>query len=104
MSPAQLRLSETGGGDISILWRRRSRQQVSPRRLPSAPLDEDFEGYRVVINGPSGALRSETVTTPQFAYPAALQSADGNAAISATVRQIGTGGRLGSPRDVLFPE
>ena len=104
MSPAQLRLSETGGGDISILWRRRSRQRFDPLRLTSAPLDEDFERYRVVINGPSGALRSETVTTPQFAYTAALQSADGNAAISATVRQIGTGGRLGSPRDVLFPE
>jgi len=104
MSPAQLRLSETGGGDISILWRRRSRQRFDPLRLTSAPLDEDFERYRVVINGPSGSLRSETVTTPQFIYTAALQLADGNAAISATVRQIGTGGRLGSPRDVLFPE
>jgi len=104
MSPAQLRLSEIGGGDISILWRRRSRQRFDPLRLTSAPLDEDFERYRVVINGPSGALRSETVTTPQFVYTAALQSADGNAAISATVRQVGTGGRLGSPRDVLFPE
>lgn len=101
-SPVHLRASEVSG-DIVLSWVRRSRARFDPLRLTSAPLSEDVEQYRVEVLAGSAVLRTVAVTAPTWTYDAAMQSADGGAATTARVRQIGTGGRLGAAATVSLP-
>ncbi|NDW47590.1 glycoside hydrolase/phage tail family protein [Ruegeria sp. PrR005] len=75
-APAHLRVSETGG-DLAARWIRRTRIDGDDWTMPEVPLGEESESYLVRVSKDGTVLREQTITLPEWAYPAAQQGADG---------------------------
>ncbi|MEX0301010.1 MAG: glycoside hydrolase/phage tail family protein [Leisingera sp.] len=76
-APVHLRLSGMLGGDVAVSWVRRTRIEGDSWDLPEVPLGEETEIYRIRVMQGAAVLREEVSGTPQWAYPAAAQAADG---------------------------
>lgn len=87
-SPAHLR-GRWAGGDLELSWIRRTRIDGDSWDLAEVPLAEAREDYLVRIADDSGVLREASVSTPAFAYTAAMQAADGaGAELTVEVAQV----------------
>ena len=73
---------DQGDNSIRVEWVRRSRLQSPTLGGGPTPLGEDVELYEVDIyddvTSPASVVRSESVTTPEFVYTEAMQTADGH--------------------------
>lgn len=100
LSPGHLRCA-VAGADRRFSWIRRSRIDADSWDGADVPLGEEAELYRIEIAGAGGpVVRSATVSAPLWTYAATDFAADfpvPPGAFDVTVRQIGTGGRLGLP-------
>jgi hypothetical protein len=88
-SPVHLTARETAGGDLAILWVRRSRQGWAWLSGSDAPLGEEAELYHLAIAG-AGFERIADVAAPAYLYTAAERAADGSGPIQIKVTQAGT--------------
>ncbi|MCU9838104.1 glycoside hydrolase/phage tail family protein [Ruegeria sp. WL0004] len=75
-APAHLRVSETGG-NLTARWIRRTRIDGDDWTMPEVPLGEESESYLVRVSKDGTVLRDQTITLPEWTYPAAQQGADG---------------------------
>lgn len=83
LSPVQLRGHRNGSNDdILFTWVRRSRLRGPGLGGGTVPLGEASEEYEVDIydgtGGGASVIRTETVSTSQFTYTEAMQTADGH--------------------------
>jgi hypothetical protein len=77
LSPVHLRARRLAGGDLLVSWMRRGRIDADSWDGDDIPIGEESEAYRVEISATPGArLRSVTVTTQSWTYPAAEIAAD----------------------------
>jgi hypothetical protein len=75
---SHLRTSLTANGDRAVSWIRRTRIDGDSWNAYEVPLGEGSERYQVIVKSTSGQVLSTTiVTTADFIYTAAQQSADG---------------------------
>jgi hypothetical protein len=86
-SPVNLIATKDGVGNIIITWQRRDRHSAS---IENPPLSEDFEQYIIrIMSASTGTtvLRSQTVNSSSYSYPASDQTADfGGVRTSLTVK------------------
>lgn len=86
--PAHLRM-RAEGGDHALSWVRRTRVDGDSWEGLEVPLGEAAEAYLIRVTDTAGLRREDTVTTPGFAYTAAMRAADGTApAYSFEVAQL----------------
>ncbi|MDD2870297.1 phage tail protein [Neomegalonema sp.] len=93
------------GTDLVLTWARRSRGEPDTAFGPDLPLNEEREAYRVEIRSGAALLRTATVSTPAYAYPAADRMADGApapATLTVIVRQISAVFGPGAPCSATF--
>ncbi len=76
LSPAHLRAKDQPNGDIAVSWIRRTRAGGDSWEGEDVPLGEAFERYRVEIWNGAARVRTAEVSTPAFAYAAAMIAAD----------------------------
>lgn len=78
LSPVDLRIARAiGTNDATLTWRRRSRLSYLPNGL-EVPLGEDSEDYEVdILDGVTVVRTISGLSTPEAAYSAANQTADG---------------------------
>jgi hypothetical protein len=102
--PAQLR-ARRDGGDIVFAWVRRTRIDGDGWQTANVPLGETSQAYEIDIVSGATVLRTATVTTPSYRYPAADQIADfGSSPSIVTVRvhQMSEEFGRGPPREGTF--
>jgi hypothetical protein len=88
-APCHLRASAQPGGDHLITWIRRTRIDGDAWELPEVPVGEEAEQYSIQVRLNSALVREETVSTPTWAYTAAMRSLDGVVGLyTITVSQI----------------
>lgn len=97
LPPAPVHLSATrqSNGDLLIRWVRRSRDGWQWRDLIDAPLAEQEERYRVVLQPQGQSERTVETTVAAFVYDAAAQSSDqaiSPGLVTLRVFQLGTFG------------
>lgn len=93
LSPVDYRVArEVGSNDATLTWKRRTRLShlfLAPGI--DVPLGEASESYQVEILDGVTVVRTETVTTTEYAYSAADQTSDGltpGDPITARIRQV----------------
>ncbi|MBK5265124.1 MAG: hypothetical protein JJE34_07820, partial [Alphaproteobacteria bacterium] len=94
-SPVHLQTALDGAGDRSVTWVRRSRTGWTWDDHIDAPLDEEFERYRLRILAGSTVVRTVETSTPMFLYSAAMAATDeaaGGSVLTLEVVQIGARG------------
>ncbi len=100
LSPVHLRC-RGAGGDLAFSWVRRGRVDADDWATTDIPLAEEREEYRLDIAPVGGAvIRSATVSSSNWTYPAASIAADFGgmpAALDITVRQISLAAGFGIP-------
>lgn len=101
LSPAHLRGRLTAGNDLSLSWIRRGRIDADSWEASDIPLGEEREEYRIDIASEGGPIvRSMTVPTPGWIYPAVDIAADFGtppAAVDITIRQLSIAAGWGMP-------
>lgn len=83
---------DTGTGDWTFTWRRRSRVGYRWTGITTVPLGEASEAYEVDIYSGASVVRTMSVSTQTATYTNAQQVSDfgsGQATLTAHVRQIG---------------
>lgn len=87
-APVHLQVSDTGSGDQTISWIRRTRID-GDNWEGEVPIGEETESYRLQILKDGTLLREVTATQPNWTYPAALQAQDGaTGVVDITVAQV----------------
>ena len=101
LSPAHLRRAMLANGDTRLTWVRCAREGGDAWGGAEPPQEPEGEAYLVEVLKDDQVLRTETVTAPEWLYPAALRAVDFATAGVARfrVRQRGSGGRLGYSRE-----
>ena len=98
--------TDSGTGDVTISWVRRTRIGGDSWDQVEVPLGEDAEAYEVDILDPAGTvLRTLTSTTPSVAYTAADQTADfgaPQAAYTVRIHQISQFYGRGTGREAII--
>lgn len=92
-APVHLRLEQLPDGTLRFGWTRRSRIGWSWLDGADAPLGEENERYRLIIEPSAGLSRTVETLSPSYDYDLAQQTADGSvAATGVTIRvsQIGS--------------
>jgi hypothetical protein len=92
-APVHLRLEQLPDGTLRFGWARRSRIGWSWLDGADAPLGEENERYRLIIEPSVGLSRTVEITSPSYDYDPTQQSADGSGgATGVTIRvsQIGS--------------
>ena len=74
-APAHVR-GRWQGGDLMISWVRTTRIGGDSLQSVEVPLGEDLESYRVSVRSAGTLLREVSVTSPNFAYTAAMIAED----------------------------
>lgn len=69
--PVQLVCREIGTGDAEIIWARRSRNGWRWLDAVDAPLGEEREAYRIVLERPDGTARTLLTDVPRLIVPRA---------------------------------
>jgi len=109
LPPVHIRTWRNGDGSLRIGWQRRSRSHGAQSLSAILPLGEETESYQLSI-APAGsiALRTVTVTAPEWTYPVSQIAADFPdlpTAIDIAVRQVsasvGAGDALSVRRTLL---
>jgi len=77
LSPVHLRVDGAPEADLRLSWVRRTRIGGDRWDIPDVPLGEETERYLVRVAQGDTVLREETVSVPEWSYPAAAQAADG---------------------------
>lgn len=67
----------TGGGDLTLTWKRRTRIDGDTWQVVEVPLGEEGEAYQLRIVQGSAILAEYGVSVPQFTYTAAMAVQDG---------------------------
>jgi len=76
-SPVQVQLSQNGSNqDLTVSWIRRTRFGGDSWELEEIPLNEEVEKYRLEIYDGASIVRTVEVTSPEYVYTAADQTAD----------------------------
>ena len=105
-APAHLRAFREPGGDVSISWIRRAREAGDSWAAGDPPLGPEGESYLVEIVDGGDVVRSVTVESPSYSYPAADQIADFGAppaSLRVRVAQLGPSGAPGLKTDLTMP-
>ncbi len=76
-SPAHLRGLRSPDGAIDVSWIRRTRIDGDRWDTPEVPLGEESESYLLRVIKNDVVLRETVLSSPEWRYPAAAQSADG---------------------------
>jgi hypothetical protein len=104
LSPAHVRAARTGGGDIALAWKRRTRIGGDGWDAIEVPLAEDGERYEVdILDGPD-VVRTIESATPGCIYAAAEQTTDfgsTQSAVSVAVYQISATHGRGTPKHAV---
>ncbi|MEX0955443.1 MAG: glycoside hydrolase/phage tail family protein [Rhizobiaceae bacterium] len=107
LAPVHLDLLRHQDGGRLLSWVRRSRVSGDISLSGSVPLGEEAESYLVTVAEPGGgAVRSETVTFPEWLYSTAAIAADFGATpdeLQITIRQISGSVGPGDPAVRVFP-
>lgn len=91
LPPVHLRSMRGAGGDVTLVWVRRSRADAGAWAAAEVPLEHLPEAYRVTIFDGATPVRSLDVLAPAALYTAAMQAADFGAlpaAFDFTVAQL----------------
>ncbi|MCC1481444.1 baseplate multidomain protein megatron [Roseibaca sp. Y0-43] len=75
--PAHLRARPDGAGGLDVTWIRRTREGGDPWGTSEVPLAEAYERYALRVRLGTQVLREEMLDRPEYAYTAAMLSADG---------------------------
>jgi hypothetical protein len=102
LSPVHLKATRQPDGDINISWIRRGRIDADSWLASEIPLGEEKEAYRIDVSPDEGdpPVRSETVSSPSWTYPATSIAEDFPAppeSMRITVRQISAAVGTGIP-------
>lgn len=76
LAPVHVRAAPAANGDLPISWTRRTRIGGDGWEGEEVPLAEAFERYRVEIRNGAALVRTAEVSSPAFAYTAAMIAAD----------------------------
>ena len=76
-APVHLRMQAMSGGDLGLVWVRRTRIDGDSWESFEVPLGEDREHYLLRILSAGNVVREEYLTEPQWTYRAALRAHDG---------------------------
>jgi len=76
-APVHLRAVTDVGGDLSVSWIRRTREDGDSWQSAEVPLAEESEQYLVRVFADQSLVREASVTSPLFGYSAAARTADG---------------------------
>ena len=96
-SPVHLRATTAPGGDIRYNWIRRTRLGGDRWDTPEVPLNEESEQYLLRVEQGETVLREEMLSTPEWIYTAAAQTADGlSGAYDVRVAQVSASFGAGS--------
>lgn len=101
LSPAHVRAVRSGGGDITISWKRRTRVGGDSWEAAEVPLAEDSEAYEIDILDGTDVVRTIASATPDCAYAAADQVSDfgsPQASVDVAVYQISAVYGRGTPK------
>ncbi|MBL8844444.1 MAG: glycoside hydrolase/phage tail family protein [Hyphomicrobium zavarzinii] len=101
LSPAHVRGARTGGGDITISWKRRTRVGGDSWDAAEVPLAEEGERYEIDVLSGSTVKRTITATAQSCVYSTAEQVADFGAAqsaLSVAVYQMSATRGRGTPK------
>jgi hypothetical protein len=101
LSPAHVRGARTGGGDITISWKRRTRVGGDSWDAAEVPLAEESERYEIDVLSGSTVKRTITATAQSCVYSTAEQVADFGAAqsaLSVAVYQMSATRGRGTPK------
>jgi hypothetical protein len=92
LSPAHVKATRNGSGDITFSWIRRARKYAEWVDLIDVPLDEDAELYDLdILNGVNVVRSFSALTLPSVSYTAAQQITDFGsvqASVSVAVYQL----------------
>ncbi len=91
LSPAHLRAVREASG-LKIRWIRRGRINADSWTPTEISLDEGAERYRIEIMDGVTVRRAVEVVSPEWLYPAALETADFGAPVSAITIRVAQGG------------
>lgn len=101
LSPAHVRATRAGGGDVTLTWLRRTRIGGDSWDDADVPLSEETERYEVdVFDGPD-VVRTIVSSSPTCTYTAADQGADfgtAQSSIAVAVYQISAAYGRGTPK------
>ncbi len=101
-APAHLKVVRDGAGDLGVNWIRRTRIDGDSWQSVEVPLGEDSESYQIRVLDGEAILREVTVSSPDWVYTAAMQTADGLAApFNIDVAQISNSFGVGLARRVV---
>ncbi|MBX3531658.1 MAG: glycoside hydrolase/phage tail family protein, partial [Rhizobiaceae bacterium] len=104
LPPAHLVAARQPGGDRAIRWIRRGRIDADRGLASDVPLGEEIERYELVVSNGAMPVRSQTLSAPDWIYPAASIAADFPAPATATVtvRQVSVAAGAGDPAVTTF--
>jgi hypothetical protein len=77
LSPAHLRGSRPGAGDLQVQWVRRTRVNGDSWSAVEVPLGETNEAYLLRVMQGATIAREVTLVQPNWTYPQGMQAADG---------------------------
>jgi len=101
LSPAHVRGVRSGGGDLTLAWKRRTRIGGDSWDAAEVPLAEDAERYEVDILDGATVVRTIASTAPSCLYDAADQVADfgsTQSSLAVAVHQMSAAYGRGTPK------
>jgi len=101
LSPAHVRATRTGGGDVTLSWLRRTRIGGDAWEAADVPLAEEAERYEIDILDGVTVVRTLAASVPACVYVAADQTADfgsPQASLSVAVYQTSAAVGRGTPK------
>jgi hypothetical protein len=105
LPPAHLVAARQPGGDRAIRWTRRGRLDADRGLASDVPLGEESERYELVVSNGGTPVRSLTLSSAGWIYPAVSIAGDFPAPATATVtvRQVSVAAGAGDPATTSFP-
>lgn len=101
-APTHPRLAGTAAGELTLRWIRRTRFDGDSWNVEEVPLNEEFERYRLRIYNGASLVRTAIVSSPEYVYTVAQQTADfGRAQTSLTIDIAQYGSAFGDYGGVL---
>lgn len=101
LSPAHVRATRSGGGDVTLTWLRRTRIGGDSWDDADVPLSEETERYEIDVIDGSDVVRTIVSSSPTCTYTAADQAADfgtAQSSIAVAVYQMSAAYGRGTPK------
>lgn len=107
LAPTHLRAVRDAAGNITLTWSPRTRFGTNWRSavFPNSELVQSYRVEAFVFSPDSSPVRTQTVSTPEFAYTAAQQATDGvfdPARVAFRITTLGPSGQPGYPLESVI--